>query len=319
MSTDNGSGSPTGGPDPDATSGLSDGSTATQRQQVLDLLQESDAPLTDLEVESLLEIPYSSAGPRLVELFDLGLAEPLPKKRKKDRQRWQAVPFERQETVKEAAVRRTKARLLRTFQRQPMWLQGWLVGKILAPNIAVDRQEQLLKEECPDEKKTGSCTCPTTNVWVQRHNKKVKSMSRVRREAIRWWHEQRELKKERDRAQEENSPLVQYLADKELLRGSIHGLLHMEARVKDETDLRRQFGIGDINDSGWRAIREMVEEAQDDMAAVVTAINFLVDDVGDFVDVEDIEDAEVLELDAGDYIDAEIEDEEVEEPRPGEE
>lgn len=292
---------------PSRASGSGSASAATQRDRVLSLLRSSPDTFTDLDVQNLLQIPYSAAGTRLVELYDRGLAEALPKKHRKDRQRWRAVPPERQEEVMQAALRRTRARLLSTFQRQPVWLQGWLVRRILMPNLEVSVQRQLLAEECPSELGTGPCTCPTPNIWVQRHEKGKATWSRVRRETVRWRNEQREQHKEAERANKEDPVIVQFLTDKGFAREAIHLVAHVTARVQDEIKLRQEKGIGEISDEKWEELRAIVSEIDPAVAELKAAIRLMLDDEGDWIDTQgyedgdygDIEDAELVELDEG--------------------
>ena len=265
-----------------------------QRKQVLDVLRHSEEPLTDVQVSEILGIGYSAAGPRLSELFDAGMVEPI-KRNKNERQRWQVVPLDRRGEVKEQASQRRKTALLSKVKRQPAWVQGWLIRQLLA--VEALGQEKVLQEECPMVAGRGPCTCPTANVWVQRHEKKSKGYSRVRREVARWRNELKEHRDEAARVQREDPPLVQFLKDKGFAREALHLVYHLESRIDDEMEARRN-GVGELSDRSVSALRDHVVELAEAIEQLEAKYAIAAGELEGVIDV-DIDGEDVPELSEG--------------------
>jgi hypothetical protein len=263
-----------------------------QYQQILDLLRSSPHPLTDVEIEQKLGILRSSVGTRLVELHEQqGVVEPI-KKGKKARQTWRAVPPERQAAVKDMAAKRARRRLLASFQAKPVWSQQWLMENALRPG---DKDAEVLKVPCPEVEGTGECTCPNLNVRILRHTKPTTpGKSRVRAEAARWNRERQRLLKEIEDARQAGSPLIDYHTVKLNLAEGRHYVRDAAAFLMDHREVL--LLAGEASAEFWEDFTGFVIDAEEDVAALRSAFDLLAHDKGDWLDVEEVTDAELREL-----------------------
>lgn len=113
------------------------------------------------------------------------------------------------------------------------------------------------------------------------------------------------LDEELERAKREDPPAVQFLTDKQFARETLHLVHHLTARIEEETELR-QTGGGEITNDKWIELREIVSEIEPAVSALTRVIRFMLDDEGDWVDVEDLKDDDVLEIEDAEVLELEI-------------
>jgi hypothetical protein len=284
--------------------------STTQRQQVLDKLRASQEPLSAVEIGEAIGIPSDNGpGTRLTELYDEGLVEPVTERFGRGRRLWRAVPEERRAEVREQAVDRHKQRLLRTFQKQPLPIQGWLVERMLVPPRDHEEEQRLLQELCPGLQMPSDCTCNSLNVWVTRHrSRKGATRSRASHSASELRRLRREHRLAMEAAQKEDPTAVQYLTYKRYVREAAVYISHMVGFVEDEIDYKKEQGYSELSDQKWLDIRDMAlgeDGVQSALDELKKALDSLIDDQGDWLDVEEVEDIEDLEIEDAEILELE--------------
>lgn len=242
------------------------------------------APANAEEIAGALDIKVNTTTKILSNLYRAGEVEPVPKKRKSDPARWRLVPPERQAEVASAAISQVRRNLFATIKNLPIPLQGAIADQILAASTGTVSADELLAEKCPGIMHAGPCTCPTANIYVQRHRRRSDAAKRTRREATRRRQELKKLNEEHKRVLKEEPPRIQFLTDKSFAREAIHLLAHLAARVEDETKQRHETGIGDLSNADWGELRKLCDEMKGGVVHLYKAFGVLLDDRGDWLD-----------------------------------
>jgi hypothetical protein len=142
-------------------------------------------------------------------------------------------------------------------------------------------------------------------VWFIRHYEKKKPWtSRPSKAAAQLRKDRREHRLAREAMGKEDATGVQYLTYRQYMREAATFVAHMTGFVQDEIDLKKNRGFGELATERWLEVRELVDPIQSELDELKLALGILIDDQGDWLEgevVDDdygIEDAEVLELDA---------------------
>jgi hypothetical protein len=240
------------------------------------------------------------AGSRFTELYDTGLAEPVgPRYQRDGRQQWRWVPPPQRCEVAKAAFGRRKTALLHSMQRQEIWLQGWAILQLLAPGPHPETEErQLQTKTCPGKMDPSLCDCVSVSVWVSRHYRQPDvPKSRAKIEAEKWRKDRKAFQQSINDLKRDNPTVIQFMNYRTHLHDAAHYVAQIAGFVEDEIDFQKETGYSQISDASWEVIEALVPEIQGELDRLSKGLGILIHGQGDWIDAEDIVDAEILELD----------------------